>query len=107
MGGVPVPITEWRPEKAGYTIVTGVMAEEIQNWRPLLKIAEAAKAGGVSRQTLQYYLMVGLIKATKRTPAGHQLFDEKTIDRIRLVKKISDSGYPLREIREIFLRREI
>lgn len=71
-----------------------------------MKTAEAAQAGGVSRQTLQYYLMVGLVEATERTPAGHQLFDEKAVERIRLVKQISDSGYPLREIREIFLQRE-
>ena len=73
--------------------------------RRLLKTAEAAKAGGVSRQTLQYYLMVGLVEATERTSAGHQLFGEEAIKRIQLVKQISDSGYPLREIREIFLQR--
>lgn len=82
------------------------MAKEKKTSRQLLKTAEAAQAGGVSRQTLQYYLMVGLVKATERTSAGHQLFDEKAIKRIQLVKQISDSGYPLREIREIFLQRE-
>lgn len=82
------------------------MAKEKKTSRQFLKTAEAAQAGGVSRQTLQYYLMVGLVKATERTSAGHQLFDEEAIKRIRLVKQISDSGYPLREIREIFLQRE-
>ncbi len=82
------------------------MEKEKENSRVLLKTGEAAEAGGVSRQTLQYYLMVGLIEATERTPAGHQLFDEKAIRRIQLIKQISESGYPLREIRDIFLRRE-
>ena len=82
------------------------MATEKKTSRRLLKTSEAAKAGGVSRQTLQYYLMVGLVEATERTPAGHQLFDEEAIKRVRLIKQISDSGYPLREIREIFLQRE-
>lgn len=82
------------------------MAKEKKSSRQLMKTAEAAKAGGVSRQTLQYYLMVGLVEATERTSAGHQLFDEEAIKRIQLVKQISDSGYPLREIREIFLQHE-
>ena len=84
----------------------GAMAKEKTTSSKLMKTAEAAKAGGVSRQTLQYYLMVGLVEATERTSGGHQLFDEKAVERIQLVKQISDSGYPLREIREIFLRRE-
>jgi len=82
------------------------MAKEKKTSQQFLKTSEAAQAGGVSRQTLQYYLMVGLVEATERTSAGHQLFDEEAIKRIRLIKQISDSGYPLREIREIFLQRE-
>ena len=72
----------------------------------LLRIGEAAEAAGVSKQTLQYYLMVGLIRPRRRTPSGQQLFDAELIERVRLIKRLNDSGYPLREIREIFLRRE-
>lgn len=71
----------------------------------LLRTAQAAQAAGVSKQTLQYYLMVGLVEPTKRSEGGHQLFDEGTIEIIRLIKRLNDTGYPLREIREIFLRR--
>lgn len=71
----------------------------------LLPTTQAARAAGVSRQTLQYYLMVGLVEPTKRSSGGHQLFDEVTIERIRLIKMMNDSGYSLRDIREIFLRR--
>ena len=70
----------------------------------LLHTSQAAAKAGVSRQTLQYYLMAGLVEPFRRTPSGQQLFDEKSIERIRLVKKLNNSGYPLREIREIFLR---
>jgi len=70
-----------------------------------MRIAEAAKAAGVSKQTLQYYLMVGLLDATERTTSGQQLFDNKAVERIKLVKKLNESGYPLREIREIFLQQ--
>ncbi len=73
---------------------------------PLLHTSQAAREAGVSRQTLQYYLMLGLVEPAARTSNGQQLFDSKSIERIRLVKKLNTSGYPLREIREIFLRNK-
>ena len=69
----------------------------------LLRVAQAARVAGVSKQTLQYYLMVGLLNPTDRTSSGQQLFDNRAIERIRLIKRLNDSGYPLREIRDIFL----
>jgi DNA-binding transcriptional MerR regulator len=69
----------------------------------LAPIGPAAKKAGISRQSLQYYLMVGLLEPTEVTATGRRLFDEKAVERIRLIKKLSDSGYPLRAIRELFL----
>ena len=69
----------------------------------LLSIALAAKKAGVSRQSLQYYLMVGLLEPTTVTPTARRLFDQKAVERIKLIKKLNDSGYPLRAIRELFI----
>ncbi len=69
----------------------------------LAPIGKAAKKAGVSRQSLQYYLMVGLLGPTEVTPTGRRLFDEKSIERIKLIKKLNNSGYPLRAIRELFM----
>ncbi|MHC4396804.1 MAG: helix-turn-helix domain-containing protein [Planctomycetota bacterium] len=69
----------------------------------LMPIGTAAKKAGISRQSLQYYLMVGLLEATEITPSGRRLFDGKSVERIKLIKKLNDSGYPLRAIRELFL----
>ncbi|MFX0212092.1 MAG: MerR family transcriptional regulator [Candidatus Hodarchaeota archaeon] len=69
----------------------------------LYPIGIAAKKAGISRQSLQYYLMVGLLEATEITPTGRRLFDEKSIERIKLIRKLNNSGYPLRAIRELFL----
>lgn len=71
--------------------------------RTLASIGTAAKKAGISRQSLQYYLMVGLLEPTEVTPTGRRLFDQKCIERIKLIKKLNDSGYPLRAIRELFL----
>ncbi len=69
----------------------------------LMPIGAAAKKAGISRQSLQYYLMVGLLEPTEVTPTGRRMFDEKIIERIKLIKKLNKSGYPLRAIRELFL----
>jgi len=69
----------------------------------LVPIGTAAKKAGISRTSLQYYLMVGLLQATEITPTGRRLFDEKTIETIKLIKRLNDSGYPLRAIRELFM----
>lgn len=70
----------------------------------LMPIGTAAKKAGVSRQSLQYYLMVGLLEPTKVMPTGRRLFDERSVDRIKLIKRLNESGYPLRAIRELFLQ---
>lgn len=69
----------------------------------LVPIGTAAKKAGISRQSLQYYLMVGLLEPTEVTTTGRRMFDEKSVERIRLIKKLNESGYPLRAIRDLFL----
>ena len=70
----------------------------------LYSIGQAAKKAGISTQSLQYYLMVGLIEPEKVTDTGRRLFDDKSVKRIKLVKKLNASGYPLRAIRELFIQ---
>lgn len=69
----------------------------------LTPIGAAAKKAGISRQSLQYYLMIGLLEPTEVTATGRRLFDEKGVERIKLVKKLNESGYPLRAIKELFM----
>ena len=70
----------------------------------LMSIGLAAKKAGISRQSLQYYIMVGLLEPTETTSTGRRMFNEKSIERIRLIKSLNESGYSLRAIRELFLR---
>jgi len=69
----------------------------------LLSVGQAAKKAGISRQSLQYYLMVGLLEPAKVSDTGRRLFDDAAVERIKLIKKLNDSGYPLRAIRELFV----
>ena len=68
-----------------------------------MQIGAAAEKAGVSRQSLQYYLMVGLLEATEVSSTGRRLFDNKAVQRIKLIKKLNESGYPLRAIRDLFM----
>ncbi len=47
--------------------------------------------------------MIGLLEPTEITPTGRRLFDRKVIDLAKLIKKLNESGYPLRAIRELFM----
>ena len=71
----------------------------------LLRIGEAAKAAGVTKQTVEYYILLGLIQPI-RNPGGRQrFFDDDLVKRIRLIHQLNASGYTLRDIRETYLRR--
>ncbi|MHC4720318.1 MAG: helix-turn-helix domain-containing protein [Planctomycetota bacterium] len=69
-----------------------------------MSIGAAAKKAGISRQSLQYYLMVGLLEPTEVMASGRRLFDQRTVERIKLIKRLNESGYSLRDIRELFLK---
>jgi MerR family mercuric resistance operon transcriptional regulator len=72
-----------------------------------MQIGEAAEKAGVSRQSLQYYLMVGLLEPVEVTLSGRRMFDGGSIERIQLIHKLNQSGYTLRAIRELFIERQM
>jgi DNA-binding transcriptional MerR regulator len=76
----------------------------VKKYDKLMQIGTAAKKAGISRQSLQYYVMVGLIEPTETSDTGRRLFDEESVKRVKLIKKLNQSGYPLRAIRELFLQ---
>ena len=77
-----------------------------QQKKTLMPIGKTAEKAGVSKQSLQYYLMVGLLDPTWVTPSGRRMFDRAAVDRIKLIHMMNQNGYPLRAIRELFMERE-
>jgi len=73
--------------------------------KELLQIGEAAKKAGVSVQSVQNYIMLGLLRPAGKTPGGRRLFNRQAVDRIVLIRKMNQSGYTLRAIRELFVQR--
>jgi len=72
--------------------------------RKLYKTGEVLKRSGVTRQTLYTYTTMGLIEEARRTPAGQKLFDEGVFQRLKLIHDLNESGYSLRDIRDIFFK---
>jgi len=72
--------------------------------KPLMRISQAAREAGVSKHTLEYYIMVGLISPIRSPGKRGRFFDDKLIRRITLIRRLNQSGYTLRDIRETYLR---
>ena len=72
----------------------------------LLKLGQAARAAGVSTQTLEYYIMLGLVTPINHPPGSRRrFFDGDLVKRIRLIRELNETGYTLREIRTTWLRK--
>ena len=70
-----------------------------------LRISAAAQAAGVSRQTVEYYIMIGLIVPLRVSGRHGRFFDERLVRRIRLIRRMNRLGYTLGEIRRTYRRR--
>lgn len=73
--------------------------------KDLMRIGQAAKAAEVSRQTIEYYIMIGLVSPIREDGARSRFFDAKLVRRIRLIRRLNASGYTLRSIRQTYLKR--
>ncbi|MFW6133456.1 MAG: MerR family transcriptional regulator [Planctomycetota bacterium] len=70
-----------------------------------MRISAAAQAAGVSKQTVEYYIMLGLIEPIRVEGKRSRLFDDELVRRIRLIRQMNEAGYALRDIRDTYLRR--
>jgi DNA-binding transcriptional MerR regulator len=74
--------------------------------KKLMRISEAAKVAGVRAQTVEYYIMLGLIVPLRAEGGRGRRFDSRLVSRIRLIRRLNQSGYTLQSIRETYLRRK-
>ena len=70
-----------------------------------MRISQVAKAAGVSAQTVEYYIMLGLLEPVRSSGRRGRFFHAEHVKRIRLIRQLNASGYTLRAIRETYLRR--
>jgi DNA-binding transcriptional MerR regulator/uncharacterized glyoxalase superfamily protein PhnB len=72
-----------------------VVATEYPNG---LKIGELAHASGLSIRTVRYYDQIGLLTPSRRSKAGHRLYDEADVRRLYRICLLRRTGLPLAEI---------
>ncbi len=73
--------------------------------KELMRISKVAAASGVSSQTVEYYIMLGLVEPIRRPGKRGRFFDDSHVKRIRLIRQLNETGYTLRSIRETYLRQ--
>jgi len=70
----------------------------------LLKAGELARRTGITRQALHIYVQMGLLRPALSSQGGHRLYDDKSVERVELIRRLCASGYSLKDIREIFFK---
>lgn len=65
-----------------------------------ISIGEASKLTNLSISKLRYYDKHGLIPSLKRTPSGLRKFDENSLDALRVIECLKNSGMQLKEIKQ-------
>lgn len=63
-----------------------------------LKIGQVARLVGVRIDTVRYYERLGLLPEAPRRASGYRMFDETTVERIKLIKQLQELGLSLQEI---------
>ncbi len=69
-----------------------------------MRISAAATAAGVPKQTVEYYMMLGLVVPLRQPGKKGRYFDDALVKRISLIRRLNESGYTLRAIRETYLK---
>jgi DNA-binding transcriptional MerR regulator len=66
---------------------------------PLRQIGEVAAAVGLSLRTVRFYEEAGLVIPVARTAGGFRLYDDESIERLRLIMQMKPLGFTLDEMR--------
>ncbi len=82
-----------------FRVITDMLMEHTK--MRLLKIGEVARHSGFPVRTILYYEERGLLEPAERTEAGHRLYGEEEVARLRFVKRAKLLGLTLEEIREL------
>ena len=65
----------------------------------MMTIRQLGRVFGLSRATLLYYDRIGLLRPAARSDTGYRLYDEESVNQLRLIRTYKDAGLTLKEIR--------
>ena len=80
------------------------MSAPFRSPKRLLKIGDLAARSGLSRPTLNHYILLGLITEEARTPTGRCLFNPRVLERLADIALMKPER-TLKEIRESLGRK--
>ncbi|HEX8360425.1 MAG TPA: MerR family transcriptional regulator [Longimicrobium sp.] len=70
------------------------------------KVGELARRTGLTVRTLHHYDQVGLLRPSRRTPAGHRLYGGADVARLHQIQSLRRLGFGLEEVRDALDRPE-
>lgn len=68
-------------------------------------IGTAARAAGVSVETIRFYERRGLVAQPRKPEEGYREYSPETVSRIRFIRRAQEIGFSLREIDELLALR--
>lgn len=64
----------------------------------MIKIGQVAREADVSVDAIRFYERRGVLPEPERLPSGYRVYDEETIERLRLTKSLQALGMTLDEV---------
>lgn len=68
-----------------------------------LSISQVAKAAETTVHIVRNYIAEGLIECCERTEGGYGLFDQRTLERLKLIRLARNAGFMLLEIKPLVI----
>ena len=75
--------------------------ESIDEAEQAWKVGALARAAGLSVRALHYYDHIGLLTPSRRTAAGHRLYDGGDVARLYRISLLRRLGFPLEQIASV------
>jgi DNA-binding transcriptional MerR regulator len=69
----------------------------------VLQIGQAAKATGLSVDTIRFYQKRGLVRPPARTAAGFRVFNGTALEELQFIARAQELGFSLAEIKDLVL----
>lgn len=71
----------------------------------LFQIGQIARKAGTTVRTVRYYMEEGFIEPAARSAGGFYLFSPETAETVFLIRKLSDAGFSLNDIKDLYRAR--
>ena len=82
-----------------------LMVTQAKSGSGLMRMGELVERSGLSRQTLNHYVLLGLITEEARTASDRYLFGESVLERLERIEGLKRSR-TLKQVRECLEREE-